>query len=180
MRRIVQERRGEFSRLRMVPLVYGSTRFGDAGRNSDIDVVFCYSTPLGIENATHSKLKELITTIDRAVEADFDQHHQIRDIDRLEGVMVDLDEVLAVAGDIVNGETTRFEDYTFKGDPLYAFHTLLEGKSPITGLGEIEEQLAEVQGLLHQGAAQDPYFNLLLSYKIMFSLEKRQKNQHRR
>lgn len=175
LRDLMSEFRGDFARLQMVPFLYGSVAWGDADEDSDIDIIFPYCGDR--EPKEKGERVKLIGAVDDLMGDSFGSHG-IDDPDQRE-LLVYLPDVNAVLTDIFLGDTTSVWDYALDIKPIhpsevfYSHHLLLEGIPLVRGLGEVDEQLVDVQEKLMKAAEKDPFFEFVMAYKIFGSLEKR-------
>lgn len=166
--KILEELKDEFAKLGVYPSLYGSFRYGDAGKSSDIDIQFL--------TTNHEKLaskKRLIDKIDTLFDTKLSNNHQIRDwIESHEGIVY-LDPMHSVLLDINEQATNCWEDYQFMDRNIYPFNWISEGIDLVKDLGPIESEVAEIKNKIVQATKVDPLFELQYCLRLYFSLQKR-------
>ncbi len=162
----------QMKRMMIRPSVYGSSRYGDAGPASDIDMNFLVSG--GVTQEKVDLMSKIEINIDLGL-----GFHQIRDCSSVREMIVDLDELNAVLLDIVDGETTCLEDYSFNEVEHYPFAWLLEGKSFAGPLDEIDAETKLIKRQIDTAIKKDPFFEFLVNFGLYKSIEKREENLKR-
>ena len=160
--------------LEVLPLIYGSLRYGDAGHYSDIDIVY-------LTSGTEAKeINQLVANIDGTLDELFDGKHQNRDRINPHEMVYDLNEIQAILRDIEERQTDCIEDYRFKNTNLFPYNWILEGKKLFNGRGEVDSELRSTLKKLKEVRMIDPFFDFILCYNMYYTLEKRRKNMKRR
>jgi hypothetical protein len=150
------------------PLIYGSVRYGDAIRSSDLDIYYLSTADCDVDPTIGQRQRQLFGTLDDS----------LGDCDEVDSaiLLINLAELHGALVDIAEGNVTSVDDYKFKGNVFFPYTLLLEGLVPKNfSCSEIEE----AKELIRNGLEVDPFFNLLSAYNLFFSLKKRQQNWNR-
>jgi len=155
------------------PLVFGSLRYGDAKANSDVDMFLLVndkklpqqSVYIGLEKAISGHLSNLNSWKD--------------DLGFKESVLK-IPELVSVLIDVIDGEVTSIQDYTFNGYLFYPYNWVLEGYCPVSGLGKIETDVKELKSMIEEAVKVDPLFDLMMSLRLHRSISRRKDNLHRK
>lgn len=175
---IFEKLRDDFSRFGVYPSLFGSFRYGDAGKYSDIDIQFL------IENADHlASKRRAIGNADILIYNRLSKNHQIKDWleskGRMEGA-VSLERMHSMLLDINEQAANCWEDYRFRGDYFYPFNWVLEGTCPMENLGRIESEVAKIKDEIVQATKVDPLFELQYCLRLYLSTQKRKEHLERR
>lgn len=167
----------EFSECQMSPLLYGSVRYGDAGTKSDIDLLYLYA---GEDSSPTYKVRtELIGRVEEAIDDRFHTQHQVKDSEQSGETMLYIPAIQAILTDIINGETDQVADYSISesnasaSNVFYGYHLLLESIPLCADLGEVSAEVEDVQNQVQRAIQADPFFEFIMAYKLLGSLEKR-------
>jgi predicted nucleotidyltransferase len=174
------ERKEALAELQMYPLVFGSVKYGDASERSDVDVVFLVG-----ENGCNNQRAagDEFYEVEAGIEAALKNKNQIKDINTYNDAIVRSNLLQGILTDIVEEATDGLEDYNFsfgfgkdnKAEDMFPYSWILEGYSPINGLGEIEETAKEIRKRMLEAVKVDPFFELMISIGMYAALQKRQK-----
>ena len=170
----------EFVKYGIRPCVFGSLRYGDASEYSDINLMFLVSSPknMGDNEEYQNKVKVIVEEAEARINNVYgnEDKNKIRDVERAEQLIVDLNDLNSVLIDVEEGETTCFEDYQFEDNDFYPYSWIIEGIPMTSRLGHIERETNYIKNKMKKCASKDPIFELLLCLSYYFSLEKRKQN----
>ena len=180
LEKALSERKEALAELQMYPLVFGSTKYGDASAGSDIDIVFLVG-----ENGCNDQraVRDEFYEVEACLEVALKNKNPINDINTYEDAVVRSNQLQGVLTDIVEEATDCVEDYNFsfgfgkgnKPEDIFPYSWILEGYSPITGLGEIEETAKDTKERMLEAIKVDPFFELMISIGMCAALQKRKK-----
>lgn len=158
-----------FQKLSTTYHLLGSIRYGDAGKNSDVDGNFIVS---GDCEENHSHWADLVEEL---------EFHDPTSI-------INLSEYRAIFKDILEQATTNIEDYTYDGISdrkhfvdmvtsseglFHPYDWFLQGEEPVPMLPALTKEIAEIQTMMQEAAKIDPFFDFLLSYGLSYSIYNR-------
>lgn len=196
--------------LGMYPNLYGSFYYGDAMNHSDFDLRFLISDTekIGLVKEVIGCIEWDIERYVGSLSLRGKNIVQASEIGEAVDVIDSLIEIKAVLSDILAEDTTIFGDYLPRsiteiigelpggntiflqqvGEDysncdlveLYPYNWILEGESLITGLGQVEQEVAEVREMIETAAEIDPLFELMMCFSLYKSIEKRKKNLKRK
>ncbi len=143
----------------------GSCLYGDAAPTSDIDVNYIILSEG--EESLDDRREDLITSIEAGIEGT-DETQKI-----------DLSLYQSIMKDIIEGETTEANDYECTNRLFHPYDWLLQGKD-LSTQQPFRADIEEARTLLRTAAEQDPFFEFLLSFSLIQSIQKRKENSVRR
>jgi predicted nucleotidyltransferase len=154
------------------PAVYGSIRYGDAAKHSDIDMQL-------LVNDVKPKQVNVYGRMESEIERVFKQSNFWCDNISFNETAINVPLMRAVMQDIIDEETTCMDDYNFSGRNFYPYNWVLEGFCPISGLGQIEEDVQELKSMITEAVSVDPLFELMMSLRLHRSISRRKDHLNR-
>ena len=170
---LLKDYQEELERKDLVFHLLGSVRYGDAEKCSDIDanLISLSVDPIDIRERINFK-DGLECTIDETL----GYRNQVRD-----GInIIKIYDYQAILRDILDKETDCLEDYSYDNDFFHSYDWLLQGINPLNTKTILDQEISNTKGMMVEAVTVDPFFEFLLCYKMMFSIQKRQQNLERK
>ncbi len=144
----------------VVPLLYGSIRYGDSTRFSDLD---CKYLSMERDPDAGRVVEDVSCRISDELGANgIDDFH--------DDLIIDVLEFRATLLDIIDGEANEVDDYKFQGNLFFPYGVVVEGLVPEPfDTTEVDE----LQETINEAAEADPFFELLLCYHFHNGIRKR-------
>lgn len=155
----------------LVCMVYGSCFFGDAHKDSDIDVVF-------YTKETHPNYQNTFNQLNSDGMKSIGVDRNINPNDTCS-----LEEIEKMLYTIIDGRTESISDYSLNGKKWNMLSTansllqLIYGKDQIEAGGS-SEKLQKTRELLQNAATIDPILNFIMSYNVAVNLETRTERRY--
>ncbi len=151
---------GRLEGVGITPIIYGSTRYGDATTSSDLDCRFLSAKK---DETIERVLDHVLCKIsDRLGTNGFDDFHT--------DLIVDSLDLRATLIDVIDGEAGNVDDFEFLGNLFFPYGVIAEGLVP-TPFDTTE--VNEVGRMIREAADLDPFFELLLCYHYDKGIKKR-------
>ncbi|MBT7903260.1 hypothetical protein HN587_05335 [Candidatus Woesearchaeota archaeon] len=158
----------------VIPLLYGSVKYGDANRYSDLDILFLIPS-----ETSRPDVRALIDDVDQIISHEFEGKNMIRDDMDPATSAISLGHLHSKIVKMKNGETSKLADYTIKGNEMYPLNWILEG-DVLVKLDDAQEDLDFVKAELLEAVKTDPFLEFVMSYHLYRTIQKREENKDRK
>jgi hypothetical protein len=144
----------------VVPIIYGSIRYGDSTVSSDLDCRFLSTEK---DPDVGRVVEDISCRISRRLHVNgIDDFH--------DDIIIDTLELQGTLVDIIDGEADEVKDYEFHNNIFFPYGVIVEGLVPEPF---DTKEVNELRGVIHQAAEKDPFFELLLCYDFNNAILKR-------